>query len=508
MNSSAERSDPSHPTAKKKRARSMRALFPFPWRSRSLSSGLGRAVAARKPGSGPQLGANHLGVGRRSERRSRWRRSARFFGQRSAFDKHAHFVGVEHFAVEKGLRDALEGFLVGVENVACLFVRAADDAFYFLVDVDGGGFAEVAMLGDFAAEEDGLFFLAESERTELAHTPFANHVARDVGGAFDVVAGAGGDVAEEDLFSGAAAHENGQHAFEMVLGVGMLVVGRQLHGEAERHAARDDSDFVHRVSTWSHGGDQSVPGFVIRSVLLFLVGKNHGLALDAHEDFVLGHFEIGHGDELAVLPSGPESGFVGEAFKVGAGEAGSAAGDDGKIHVVSDGFFARVHAEDLFAALDVGASNDHAAVEAAGTEQRGIEHVGTVGGSDEDDALVRLEAVHFDQQRVQSLFAFVVTTAEAGAAMAADRVNFVNEDDAGRVLFALLEQVADAAGANTYKHFDKVGTGDGEERNIRFAGDGAGQQGFAGARGADQQHTFRNAAAKLLELLRVLQELN
>jgi energy-converting hydrogenase Eha subunit H len=57
---------------------------------------------------------------------------------------------------------------------------------------------------------------------------------------------------------------------------------------------------------------------------------------------------------------------------------------------------------------------------------------------------VRLETVHLDEQLVQGLFALVVTAAEAGAAMTADRVDFVDEDDAGRVLLALLEQVAHA----------------------------------------------------------------
>jgi hypothetical protein len=40
------------------------------------------------------------------------------------------------------------------------------------------------------------------------------------------------------------------------------------------------------------------------------------------------------------------------------------------------------------------------------------------------------------RQLVERLLALVVTAAEAGAAMAADRVDFIDEDDAGRVLLA------------------------------------------------------------------------
>ena len=101
-------------------------------------------------------------------------------------------------------------------------------------------------------------------------------------------------------------------------------------------------------------------------------------------------------------------------------------------------------AEDAFAALDVRTIDDHAAVEPAGTQQRRIEHVRTVGRGHEDDAFVRFEAVHLDQQLVEGLFALVVAAAEAGAAMTADRVNLVDEDDAGGVLLALFEEVADA----------------------------------------------------------------
>ena len=69
--------------------------------------------------------------------------------------------------------------------------------------------------------------------------------------------------------------------------------------------------------------------------------------------------------------------------------------------------------EDLLAPLDVGPRHDHLAVEAPGPEQRRVEHVGPVGGRDEDDALVGLEAVHLDQELVQRLLALVVAAAEA-----------------------------------------------------------------------------------------------
>ncbi len=167
-----------------------------------------------------------------------------------------------------------------------------------------------------------------------------------------------------------------------------------------------------------------------------------------------------------------------------------------------------VHLQDAEPAVDVGAVDHDAAVEAAGPQQRRVEHVGPVGGGDQDDALVGLEAVHLDQQLVERLLALVVAAAEAGAAVAADGVDLVDEDDAGRVLLALLEQVAHARGADADEHLDEVGARDREEGHVGLAGDGAREQRLAGARRAHQQHALGDLAAQLLELLRVLEELD
>ncbi len=143
-----------------------------------------------------------------------------------------------------------------------------------------------------------------------------------------------------------------------------------------------------------------------------------------------------------------------------------------------------------------------------GRKQRGIEHVGAVGRGDEDDALVRLEAVHLDQELVQRLLALVIAAAKTRAAMPANRVDFVDEDDARRVLLRLLEHVADTARANAHEHFHEVGARDGEERHVGLAGDGAGQKRLAGAGRADQERAARDAPAKPLEFLWIAQELD
>ena len=68
-----------------------------------------------------------------------------------------------------------------------------------------------------------------------------------------------------------------------------------------------------------------------------------------------------------------------------------------------------MHAENFFAATDVRAVDDDAAVKAAGAEESGVKDIGTVGRGDEDDPIVRFEAVHLDEELVQGLLALIVS---------------------------------------------------------------------------------------------------
>src|SRR5438552_1683156 len=111
------------------------------------------------------------------------------------------------------------------------------------------------------------------------------------------------------------------------------------------------------------------------------------------------------------------------------------------VDVLGDRHPLRVSPQDALAALDVGPRHDDAAVEAAGAQQRRVEHVGPVGGGDQDDALVRLEAVHLDEELVERLLALVVPTAEASAAVPPDGVNFIDEDDTWCVFLSLNKEI-------------------------------------------------------------------
>ena len=143
-----------------------------------------------------------------------------------------------------------------------------------------------------------------------------------------------------------------------------------------------------------------------------------------------------------------------------------------------------------------------------GPQQRGVEDVGAVGGRHHHDALGGLEAVHLGEHLVQRLLALVVAAAETGAALATDGVDLVDEDDRGGLLAGGLEEVADPRRADTDEHLHEVGAGDRDERHAGLTGHGAGDERLAGAGRTDEQHALRDAGADVLELRRVLEEVD
>ena len=87
-------------------------------------------------------------------------------------------------------------------------------------------------------------------------------------------------------------------------------------------------------------------------------------------------------------------------------------------------------------------------------------------------------------------------------------VDFIDEDDAGRMLLGLLEHVAHARRTDADEHFDEIGAGNREKRHFGLAGNCAGQQRLARAGRTDHEHAFGDLAAELLKLARILQEVD
>ena len=143
-------------------------------------------------------------------------------------------------------------------------------------------------------------------------------------------------------------------------------------------------------------------------------------------------FELGQADLVETPSTREQRSFVHEVREVGAGEPGRAARDDGEVDALGERLAARVHCENRLAPFQVGPIHDDLAVEPSRSEQRGIEDVRPVRRREQDHADLRIEAIHLNEELVQRLLALVVTAADACAAMAADRVDLVDEHDRRR----------------------------------------------------------------------------
>ena len=200
--------------------------------------------------------------------------------------------------------------------------------------------------------------------------------------------------------------------------------------------------------------------------------------------------------------------FVDEIGEVRAGKSGGAHGDLSQVDFRRQLDVPDVNPQHCFAPLDVRLVDEHLPVEAAGTEQRRVEHLGAIGRAHDDDGLARVEAVHLRQQLIECLLTLFVAANRTLHAHLAERVELVDEHDARRLRFGLRKQIADARRAHADEHLDELRSAQAEERHLGFARDGARQQRLAGARRADEQHALGNLAAELRVLPRRLEELD
>src|ERR1700736_16975 len=188
---------------------------------------LGRR-GARGFGLGPLGNGRHLAVGR--------------------VDDGIHLPALDGFLGLEVLRKLDELVAALRQDLLGALVAGIDEAVHFLVDLAGDLFAVIPLLAEVATEEDELFLVAEGQGTELlGHAPFGDHAARQLGGLADVIGGPRGDVAEDQFLRDPAAEDHGHVIVELAARDQVAVLGRQLHRPAERHAARDDRDFVHWI---------------------------------------------------------------------------------------------------------------------------------------------------------------------------------------------------------------------------------------------------------------------
>lgn len=200
--------------------------------------------------------------------------------------------------------------------------------------------------------------------------------------------------------------------------------------------------------------------------------------------------------------------LVDDIGQVGARGSGRGAGNRGQIDRRLGLHTLGVKLEDVLAAGQVGQLNGDAAVKTTGAQQSGIEAVRTVGGSEDDDTLVVVEAIHLGQQLVERLLTLVVAAKAATVTLFADGINLIDKYDTGGLFLSLLKQVAHLGGATADEHLDELRARNAKERYARLAGNSLGKQGLTSARRAHEKSTARQLGADFLIALRLLQKVD
>ena len=406
------------------------------------------------------------------------------------------------------MRHAGELFHVLGEDPFAFLEALLDDPADLRVDQGSDLFRVVLACGEVLAQE---YFIRTGvvDRAELfAEAVLGDHLSGHIGRPLDVVGRAGADVLEGQFLCHTAAQQVDDLLAHLLLRAIVSVFLGQGHGESARHAARHDGDLVDRVGVGQAACDNRMACFVERGEFSFLFADHAALLLGAGDDLGDGLFDLVHADRLAVAACGEQGRFVEHVLDVRGRESGRASCEHLRVDAFRQGLVARVDPEDLLSALDVGHADDDLAVKTAGTQQRRVEDVRTVGRRQDDDAGVLLKAVHLDEQLVEGLLSFVVAAAKSCAALSADRIDLIDEDDAGRILLGLVKEVADTARTDADEHLDELGAADGKERHAGFSGGRLRNVCLTCTGAAYQQNALGDPGAEAGKPLRVTEELD
>mmetsp|Transcript_79622 Transcript_79622/g.161930 ORF Transcript_79622/g.161930 Transcript_79622/m.161930 type:complete len:354 (-) Transcript_79622:755-1816(-) len=250
-----------------------------------------------------------------------------------------------------------------------------------------------------------------------------------------------------------------------------------------------------------------VARFVVGDELLRSVVLQRS-SLQARNDAIRGIIDFIHGDGRLVAPSRKDGRLVHQILQVSTAEAGSSLGDFSQSGALSQFLVTDVHVEDLLPALHVRQAHGHATIKSPWPQQGVVQDVRTIGRCHHDDTAVAFEAIHFSQDLIEGLLPLIISTTHASTSLSSNSINLINENNAGRLLLGLLEDIADARSSNPNEEFDEFGGRGLDERHSSLTCQSLGHQSLSGAGRASEQDTTRNLCTDLHKALRSFQKVN
>ena len=241
---------------------------------------------------------------------------------------------------------------------------------------------------------------------------------------------------------------------------------------------------------------------------LFFCVEYEAFASCTHDNTVTSILKVNALDVGRPTSYSKECSFVHEVCKICTAHARSGTRHCVKVDVCSETLVGGVHLQNGKALFIFRKRHHNLAIESARTQQGRIQDVWAVCCSKNHDAFCCFKTVHLSQHLVESLFTFIVTAAKSGATLATNGINFVNEDDGLAHFACLLKEVSYATCTHADKHLHEVRTGDGQEANACFTGNGTSKQCFTCSRRTNKQNTFWYTCTNFFEAFWHAQEIN
>ena len=346
--------------------------------------------------------------------------------------------------------------------------------------------------------------LPEREWSDFgAHPPSHHHLVSNHRDLLQVARRARGQCVVDQLLRRPAAEGAHDPSAHVILAIVEAIVDRALDCDSQCSAMRNYRHFADGVRTGYQQAQEGMPRLVIGDTFAVAWGQ-HQVTLGSKQNPVDGLEKVSRGDGRLALASGAEGRLVGEVAEIGTHQPGGGTGDRIEVDVGAQWHLCRVNFQNRGAAAPVRRLERHTAIEATGPKEGLVENIRPVGCSQDDDSFPWLEPIHFRKDLVERLFLFIVATdAKAGATATADGVKLVEENDRGRGLARLCEQIPHARGADANNCFHELRCGLAEEGHLCLARDGASQQSLAGAWRPDKENALRDHSAEALIFLRL-----
>src|SRR5271165_1756628 len=238
-------------------------------------------------------------------------------------------------------------------------------------------------------------------------------------------------------------------------------------------------------------------GVCVRLSCTFQLRGEAAIGIDDPHEITTQNNESRTALALLKLSNCQQRGFLAETFDIGPGEAFHLPGEFIEINVKRERNAAAAQAHDGGTIGSVGLIEVEYVIEAPAAHERGIDPLGTVAGGEQDHSLDVAQVVDLTEQLAENSLKNVRTEL-IGAEPGRERVERVEEQDAGRGPSRLLENLAQRALGFTQPLRVELRAVDGDQRNLLLARERSRQCGLAGARRSYQQNAARRSQSDLL----------